>query len=65
MDGQDIPLKNKKAQVIMEYLILVVAVVFVLILFIFSPGMPFRTIVNGVLQAPLNLTNSMSNQLQI
>jgi len=61
------PKKNStnKAQIMTEYIILVVAVLTVVIMLVFSPGSPFRPVMNSILNSPVPLLNAADNEIQI
>jgi len=65
MRREKISLMSAKAQMIMENIILIVAVVVVIIMMTMSPQMPFRPVMNRVLQSPEKLLNSASSQINI
>jgi len=56
-------LKNKKAQSTLEYVILIAAVIAVMLLFLGTPGSPFRSALDNVLNETSQGMEDMSGRL--
>lgn len=64
MDDQNDLSRNKKAQALIEWILLVIIIVFAASMFAIAPTAPFKSVYNSILYDPVNMIHSGSDQIQ-